>query len=369
MPRERRSKYANDAVDNAQLASSLAEIENNGFPLNVVGNLKENLNEWLFDSNERLHLISYGDSITAGAWGDPTETNWYKTGWAGRLHAILKRIYGDGGRGFIGLWDKAWTKTGTWTNNADFAPWGYCYFASTSASTYTLNNVYGDIVEIYYVNNASMTFSYSVDGGAPVEVSASSPFQNQISKTVVNLGTLGTHTIQINGATVGNLFLVGASVYTGTKGLVIHNLALSSMTAYLAQFKIETRFDVVETHFPPKLSFLNFLANDFVYQDSSNNFLSTYESHMNTIAAKFKSIGSDLIVWQPPKGTKAPLANTWTKEEYYAKSKSVAVVNNAVWLDFWTHWGENNLDKMYDSEHPNTKGHKEIALTFLKLLK
>lgn len=335
-----------------------------------VGNAENNLLDWQFDTSDRLHLAVIGDSISMGAWSDVLPVNWINKGFAGMMQKSLRRCYGDGGLGFVGLYDTShWTKVGSWGNNADFAPFGYCYYSSNSGMTFTLSNVTGDNMEIYYVNNSAVTFSYAIDGGSDVVVNSSGTYDNHIAKVAFSLGSYGAHSIVVKGATSGTLFLVGASVYTGTEGVIVHKIALSGEIAASGVYNFDNRFSVMAQHFSPKLTFLNFLANDFVYQDLSNSFLPAYETHMNTLAVKIKALGSDLIIWQPPKGTKLPNLNTWTLAQYEEKSKLAATNNDAVWVDLHNDWGDSNLDKMYDDQHPNEKGHKYIAALMLRVLR
>lgn len=335
-----------------------------------AGNTEYNLQNWQFDTNDRLHLAVIGDSISMGAWADVSPANWIKKGFAGMLQKSLRRLYGDGGLGFVGLYDTShWTKTGGWLQNTDFAPFGYCYYSGANTDTLELHDITGDNAEIYYVNNSAVTFSYSVDGGSDVVVNSSGTYDNHIAKVSFSLGLLGTHSVVVKGASSGTLFLQGACIYTGTKGVVVHKIALSGATANNGKERFTDRFSPMIQHFSPKLTFLNFLANDFIYQDSSNNSIANYETNMGIIASAIKTLGSDLIIWQPPKGTKAPNVNTYTLKQYEDVSKSVAVANNSVWVDFHEDWGNYNLDKMHDDQHPNEKGHKYIAAIMLRVLR
>lgn len=335
-----------------------------------LGNADYNLQNWQFDTNDRLHFLVIGDSISMGAWADVAPLNWFSKGFSGMLKKALLKTLGDGGMGFIGLFDTSyWVKTGSWGQNTDFAPFGACYTSTVGTDTFTLSNIYGDSMEIYYVNNSAVTFSYSIDGGSFVTVNSSAPYSNQSVKVAISLGTLASHSVVIKGATVGTLFLQGASVYTGTKGIVIHKIAKSGETAKNCSVRFTDRFSMMAQHFPAKLTFINFLANDFVYQDNVNNSVPNFQINMNTMVAYLKSIGSDLIVWQPPKGTKAPLASTYTLKQYEDASKAVAISNNCAWVDFHNDWGDSNTDKMYDDQHPNEKGHKFMASLFLRVIR
>jgi lysophospholipase L1-like esterase len=362
--------YTADSFMNAKGEDLVVSKQEGLIKYGSVGNANYNIQNWQFDTNKRLNVAVIGDSISMGAWSDPSALNWADKSFSAMLQKSLSKTYKNGGRGFIGLFDSSWwTKVGTWGVNSDYAPFGYCYTATSAASTCSLNNVVGDNIELYYVNASAVTFSYKVDGGSDVSVVSSGPYNNSIAKVSISLGTLGTHTLLVKGATVGTLFLVGASVYTGNEGVVVHNIALSGATAFSCNYSFVNRLSVMSQHFKANLVFINFLANDFIYQDNANNSIVNYTSYMNNMVSYLKSIGSDVVIWQPPKGTKLPNANTFTLQEYETASKSVAVANNCPWIDFNNDWGASNLDKMYDDVHPNEKGHKYIASLFLRVLR
>lgn len=336
----------------------------------VYGNVKDNIQTWKFDTSDRLHIAVIGDSISMGAWADTAPINWASKGFCGMIQKALRRSMGNGGMGFIGMYDTSyWSRSGTWGQNTDFGPFGYCFYSSTNSSVATLSNIVGDNAEIYYINNSAVTFSYSIDGGGYVTVNSSGTYDNHVAKVAISLGSVGGHTIDIKGATSGTLFLHGISIYTGSSGVVLHKIAFSGEMASNSVIRFTDRFSGMIQHFTPKLTFLNFLANDFVYQDSAINSITNYQTNMNTIASAIKSLNSDLIIWQPPKGTKLPNANTYTLKQYEDASKSAAIANNAAWVDFHADWGDSNLDKMYDDQHPNEKGHKYIASQFLRLIR
>jgi hypothetical protein len=355
----------------AQLAQ-IALLAECLLPNGSIGNVAGNLAGWDLVYSGRLHIVAYGDSITEGAWSDASNLLWPVYGFTGRLQNALSKIYGDGGRGFIPLYKPEWSSSGVWTYNTDFGPYGYCKYAVVNTAVYTLANIYGDRAEIYYVNNNDMTITYKIDGGDPVSHVASAPFSNQCIALQIDLGSVGTHTIDIIGPTVGILFLQGASIYTGTTGVVVHNIGLSGQTAYATYSapKDPTRLGMISSHFPPKLTIINYLSNDYNYQNDVNNYPVPYLANMTAIANEFIALGSKVIIWQSPDNNITPMAQTYSLLEYETASKQAAVSAGAAWLDIHEAWGKFSEDPhwMYDTQHPGFRGHKDISELMRRLI-
>lgn len=329
----------------------------------VVGNVSS-LKGWNKDFTGRLHIAVLGDSISEGAWADADQAKWNIFSWVAKLRQALSEVYGYGGEGFISLGTSRFARTGTWTLNADFAPHGYCYYSTGESNYITLSGIYGDTLDIFYVNNSAVAFKVSVDGADDQIISSAGPYNNQSVAATIALGNVGNHTVVIKAPATGTLFLQGAAIYIGNNGVVVHNMSRSGSTVHSgAYYKMTTRLSPLNA-IAPKLSIINFLANDYNYQSTANNYLPAYGTNMHAVANFLKGLGSKVLLWQPPDNNVTPTATTWTTEEYEQASIGAAKSANIAWLNIHEYWGE-YADVagryMYDTQHPKRQGHLDIA--------
>lgn len=336
-----------------------------------VGNLGEtSLQSWQWGTESRLSIAFYGDSITQGAWaGDAELTDWPVKGFVGKFRQAVQRIYGNGGLGFVGLFRKEWTKAGTWTQVADYGPFGQAWYATVNTATYTLQTKAGDgdNVDIFYVDT-SAPFTYTIDGGAPVTVTPPGGATNKTIKVNVALPNNAAHSIQVIGPDTGTLYLVGAAIYNGTGGAVVHNIGKSGALIGDMGYSVatsDTRTQVITDHLKPRLNVVGFLANDY----SSQTALETYSTRYGYLLDKVIPLG-DTVMWAPPDNGITPV-KTITTEQYEAEMKNLAVARGLPWVDIHAAWGDYTVagDKMYDTQHPNDKGHSDIAARFLRLVR
>lgn len=334
-----------------------------------MGNVAEGaLTSWQWGTEGRLSIAFYGDSITQGAWAGTTElTDWPTLGFVGLFRQALQRVYGNGGLGFVPLFRKEWVKAGTWAQAVDSAPFSACWYATTDTATYTLTTKAGDgdNVDVFYVDT-SAAFTYTIDGGSAVTIPATGSPVNATVKTNIALPSDGVHTLQIIGPTSGTLYLVGAAIYKGTGGVVVHNIAKSGALigdmGYNAGTSI-SRTAVITQHLNPRLNIVGFMANDYNGQTA----LATYNARLGYLVDKAVAQG-DTLMWLPPDNNNADL--TITEAQYRAEAKAVAVAKGIPWLDVAAAWGPASAaaPRYYDNLHPNALGHRLLAGLFLKLL-
>lgn len=178
-------------------------------------------------------ILANGDSVVAGQGS----TDYLNNGWVGKLRAAMLAagvpLYGD----FFPAWTYNLGTNPAAQGSVPFStpPAATIYEAglgrvivpgSTGTAFTTFTTPRNDVVgmDIVYVDYATGSFQYSVDGGGNVTVNTTGPGTQAgaILKRVQITGlTAGTHTLAIgNAATTANaLMLCGVSTYSGTSGV------------------------------------------------------------------------------------------------------------------------------------------------------
>lgn len=313
-----------------------------------------------FAPGGRMSLAILGDSIGAGAWSHATASQWPLNGWAHHLkQAMLADGYIDGGQGFVPLSDPVYSKVGTWTQAADDGPSANCWFATGPANTYTLTTVTQcTSVGVLWLNASNRgDFTVSVDGGADITITPPAAANSQVYQYEITGLPLATHTIAIKAPVTGYVYFLGCALYIGTAGIVIHNLSKSGATAADFGYKASQRIKLLSA-LKPKLSIIGVLANDY---GAGQTLISTYSTNLQNIATECLKTGDVVGLIPPDNGLTAkpiPLS------DYEAAMRTVMAANNAGVLDVHALWGaySANAAKMYDAQHPNLIGHKDIGL-------
>lgn len=124
-----------------------------------------------------------------------------------------------------------WTTTGTWTGASNVT-----FISSTTlSSTATLQvDRPGSIVDVFYADGFSGTFSISVNGAASGAgfASVTGAGVNRTGKKRLSVATYPGSTIKITVTTAGTgVGIIGASVWTPNGGLIIDNVAQSGSKA------------------------------------------------------------------------------------------------------------------------------------------
>lgn len=326
---------------------------------------------------ERIDIAFIGDSVTVGASaGNPGggEATFAALGHVGLLRAELQARHGDGGVGFVGLrtGNGFWTRAGTWTRKLTHGPFFESYQATGAANTATLVIPDGDNVDLFFARMAGFgQFTYSVDGGADVAGPPVGVADEGTSRLNIPLGAGGAHTVVVKAPASGTVDLIGAAIYKGSTGLVVHNFSKSGIGAVvatggasvaIAPAAMPKLWGVLQ-HIQPRLTAVNFLIND---HSAQNNPTALYGPLMRVVTDYCAGFG-DVMTWQPP-GLQSD-ALPFPIASYEAQSKLAAEGAGGFWLDVHTAWGpySSNAGRMWDSVHPNTQGHADMAALFLRL--
>lgn len=316
--------------------------------------------DWTPDG-QRRSIAFYGDSISLGAYaGGTTEPFWTANGYVAQLRATLQARHGDGGVGFISLGRGEWVKTGAWTQLGDYAPFGQCWYATNDATKlWTLTVSEGDNIDIFYLNGGGYgAFDVVVDGTTTTTITPSGSADSSTKRANISLGSSGAHTVVVKAPASGTLYFVGAAVYKGSTGLVLHNISRSGAVVNDLAYMVDKKLGVL-AHLAPRLNIVGYVTNDF----SAQTTLVNYQTRLNTLLSHVKTYG-DVMCWVPPDNG---LVRAIPVQDYEAIAKSVAVSNGGFWLDAHQAWGAYaaNLPKMYDTVHPNLAGHTAIHDLFI----
>jgi hypothetical protein len=160
------------------------------------------------------------DSIGHGYYSSDLTTKGFL---GGLMRAQLQAAYGDGGSGFWGMKDSTiglptvsgydgvdpawWALTGTWTDPGTKAgPAGHTIASNTIGSTAT-HGFRGTTLDIFYLQANATSFTYAIDGGAPVTVNVATAAGT--ARTTITGLSAGQHTVTITVTTAAYLYLSG----------------------------------------------------------------------------------------------------------------------------------------------------------------
>jgi hypothetical protein len=312
-----------------------------------------------------MSIAFYGDSISVGAWAGSTNDSWNANGFVGLLRTALQSKYGNGGQGFLDLGRYEWVKTGTWSALAGYGPFGFSFYASNDPTSYwTLTVADGDNLDIVYARGSGYgSFDVVVDGGSPITVTPTGSADASTQTANVSLGSSGAHTVVIKAPASGTLYLIGASIYKGSNGLVVHDIARSGSAVNDMANQINTKLGVLP-FLTPRLNMIGYVANDFGTQTA----LSSYNTRLTTLATKLKTYG-DVMLWMPPDSGVTGKAIPVTSYEQVVRDVSSS--NGLFWYDVHRAWGSYAqavaLGYMFDTTHPNTAGHAAMETLFMSV--
>lgn len=262
-------------------------------------------------SNARLLII--GDSVTAGAWAQPTNVNSVASAYPTVLASLLTTAslsatsqsrMGDGN------WDASGIALGTAdarvvvggypSNNAVTTFGGHMMQgnAATSTAAWTFTPTTSvDSFDFYWLSaSGDGTMTIDIDGGTGTVLNAN--VTAALHKTTIST-TAGTHTFRVR-PTTGSTRIMGVIGYTaGTKQIQTINGGWNG--ARVASWTTTTGAG----HYYDPLDVLNFLAPDLtiicltINDAHDNGSTTTYKSNLQAIIDKAKLTGDVLMLSGP----------------------------------------------------------------------
>lgn len=234
-----------------------------------------------------------------------------------------------------------------------------------SGATFQLSNV--DTMRIIWGDQGATgrTMSYSIDGGAAVNLVTSGV--NQIARTSnISLGAIGNHTVAFNWVSGGTTLLCGLEAWDSSRFEInIQNVAISGgvsanfidNTGFPGQGRVQQM-----QNFPPKIIFTEMgLVNDWRASVS----VATSTANTTTRITNAKAIGADVVLMVPPWDGGTAVA---TQQPYNAAMYSLAQSQNVGLIDLGLIMGgsyaqslTNGYQYTGDNVHMTTAGKALVA--------
>ena len=242
---------------------------------------------------------------------------------------------------------------------ANYGVFSSAKYVSTGATNTATITVTSDNVDIYVVQaGGSAPFTVAIDGGSDVVVGNSTSAGNTVKYNVAT-GSVGSHTIVIKAPASGTLYLVGLSANIGSSGCQVHNCGLTS--TLISDFAYGHNSDYV-TALAPNLTIIALDTNDHNNQSD----LTSYRSYFTTVIQKALVSGSVLLLG----GCNDNISKPIPQKAYHAVLMSLARQYNCAFISIYDRWKDwataNSMGLMYDTQHPNVKGHADYAVGILR---
>lgn len=323
------------------------------------------------------HIAFYGDSET---WGlrqaDPIQTNSFPARvkymmqqsnlWGNSVFESLiwltKNLAGSGNSSFdtrftVGagwVWDgnNGGPGQNAYTNSTDTTGILFVPDAVSQTTSYT----------IWYKQGSSQgTFTYSIDGGAPVTVNATGT--TGIGSVTTTTTALGNHYIRIKNVTGTNtlysLILNNSGRAAGGVQFSICGVS-NSTTGNWNQSGVIFSLTCAFTQAKPDMAVINLFTNDYL---NNINPTTTY-ANFNGIVAAAKAVNCDVVLMIP---AICNTTQTYAYAQYKAVVYQVALEQDLSVIDMSQRWPVFSVANAspfllyFDTIHPSTKGYIEYA--------
>jgi lysophospholipase L1-like esterase len=364
----------------------------------------------------RATVALVGDSICRGFFSSNLDT----AGWGGRVAAGLVQNYADGGSGFKSVADSATWMAGVSTlaspaitnfyqqagnlfvvNGSWKAVTGsYLGPASvalkTAAPTDTLvANVRGSTVKIIWLNGGKYSmgsFTYSIDGGAPVSVAPTGVYEIAMAST--SGLAAGPHTVTITAA--------GATATTETVilGVAGENSAGCTVNQFSRYGQVTAALDNGDQlqagtwaggwQYPCDLFLYSLGANDAHTGVTGDAWVSNVRRWLEGVYGSAFGGGSlgavDGILVLPHIGSYESTGSGWVFQDYAIRARGLAEAYGLALIDLWTigrnswNWWKQQSGGSYwanadspgasgsDAIHLSDAGHQFVATTVLGVI-
>jgi lysophospholipase L1-like esterase len=310
-----------------------------------------------------------GDSTTRGVVAGVTDGTAYPSSFVAKLPAAVTAldstlttfgggVYGHGGLTPLTTYDNRFA--GTFSNGLPTVGGQHLLLNSGSTLNFT-PTIPWDSVEITYVRNAGIgTFTVAADGGAVLATVVGNGAAGVLTQ-VVNVGSVGTHTLNLLGSTNG-CYITGFDFYDSTKKqLRLRNLGASSTKVIDANWTGNTNvYDGRPTlrAMANHLVFIQLGINDEVGATS----ISAYSTALQNLVTDIQTANGDAVLMTPLPISVAttPLA---TQNTYMQAVRDLATSLGVAMIDLQAYFGSNdrNLagDRGYfsDDKHPTKTGY------------
>lgn len=223
-----------------------------------------------------------------------------------------------------------------------------------------------DSIRVFYARTTtSGTFTVDVGGSSLGSAVTANAGGNAAGKTDFTCSA-GTHTININPPTVGDVFIMGVEAWLSTAHPILVTNAGSggSQTVNWALTGLPWRKLQVFDLYQPDLTVISLGINDAI----SGNSATTVETNLTSIVTKAQLYGDVILCSMIPSKASTPAGTSVLPNEILYLPKIVNVSNDKSCglLDLFHAFGEsgdvaNTNGYMSDSYHPNDSGYSLMA--------
>lgn len=324
-------------------------------------------------------LALIGNSVGQGA---NSSAPYYITSWfGGRLVDMIRKRFPDGGYGFNPLndtnsnADTRFTKTGTWTtgNNRGIGSTGLALTTvdPTATLTYTPATPITSFIINYAITTDGGSFTYTVNGGAPVTVNSNGA--EAIGAETITVAS-SQPVIVITAPASGRLTLLGTQERVqGVGGVRIAKYAVNgSVTVNHTGDSLPTsELGLLRNLVKPDLTLIDLIINDWGHGDVS---IAAFKANTTTLINNGKLTGDValMVPIQPSdrRGIGAgliPMGQTPVWADFVQATYDLADQFDLPVIDYGSVYGDwaeaNTAGFMSDDYHPNDGGHRAIART------
>lgn len=342
-------------------------------------------------------IYAVGDSTVFGVGADNTGSTLdsvaHDYSAAGVLRKLFASEFGDAEGGFINPTQDSFI-SGAANLGAQQYTVGLAglarYGTNSPAATLTFNlPVCTAFSIVYYENNAadggSTTggFSYSVDGGAAVNVNYAGAAQTYKAVGVSGL-TKATHTVTITGIS-SNAFQICGIRYRGDGGVIVGRFGRPGYTTSdmlgigtsnsggIASPYIKQRLIKAYSMLSPHLAWVRLGINDWAQQISAGTMPRVYADNLQLMIDQVSANGGCVLLESPNYSNAAQPAGGVTQDAYAAMCDELASSNAHVTHVRATDWFGTYAEAlaaniMVDNSHPNRIGYGMEANRIYRLL-
>jgi lysophospholipase L1-like esterase len=241
----------------------------------------------------------------------------------------------------------------------------------TATLTYTPATSINQFIINHAVTTDGGSFTYTVDGGAPVSVNTNGA--EAIGVTTITVA-LGKPVIVITAPASGRLTLLGVQEnVTGVGGVRVAKYGAngSITTNHIGDSLATSELGLLRNLVKPDLTLIDLIINDWGHGDIS---IATFKANMTTLINNGKLTGDvALIVPIQPSGRRGltgtpdsvPLSQTPVWDEFVQATYDLADLFDLMVIDIGSVYGDwadaNAAGFMGDDYHPNDGGHRAMA--------
>ncbi len=345
----------------------------------------------------RARIICVGGSMTEGYYSSDT----LQDSWVGKMRTAVQSSYGNGGAGMFSTsrtdvissatagavteWEgngSFATTTGPWAAGAQFFGPGISFITTTAAATATFTRLRGTSIRMFNISGSAprAPFTYSIDGGPPVNVIVPTG-TTAIQETEVTGLSNTDHTVVItwNGVPGDTLSFVGVSAYNST-GVVVDNLGRAGSLA--ANWSVASALGPAYNggpSYPGDLVITGFGPNDAASSVDADTWIQSVATYLNTVRQATNG-ETDIIFVHHHFGN---FTNPQFYANYASRMRAIADNYNAAMVNLWAvgrnswdywnsfgYWGDANDPgpSGTDNIHASNAGHQFISDTITPIV-